>query len=78
MILKVLYELVIKSYEHLLFFLQTRNLALNKNKSENHQKPHHHKSFNFVRVHIKICKFILSHKASPRLGKREKAHKKLL
>ena len=46
---KVLYELLIRSYERFKDFAQTYNLTISKNASANHGKSEHHEKTNVNR-----------------------------
>ena len=49
---KVLYELLIRSYERFKYFSQTWNLTIAKNTSVNQRKSKHHRKLNFNRQKI--------------------------
>ena len=60
MISKVLYELLLRSYERFKYFSQTLNFTISKNTNVNHRKPEHYEKLNFS--HEKIQKMQLQKK----------------
>ena len=54
---KVLYELLIRSYEQFKYFSQTWNFTISKNTNVNHRKSEHYEKLNFNRKKIQKWNF---------------------
>ena len=62
---KVLYELLIRSYERFKYFSRTWNLTISKSTSVNQQKCGHHGKINFNREKTQKCNIRWSQMTSP-------------
>ena len=62
---KVLYELLIRSYERFKYFSRTWNLTISKSTSVNQRKCEHHGKINFSREKTQKCNIRWSQMTSP-------------